>query len=109
MVGVTRKRERESDRIPPPPHVRLGLSFAHLDHRSSRPSILAISFSHPTQYLSIMAAVVAPTPAGHPFERVNLVHSRDWPSKDTTRSQDGHDKVRFFQDRLDTGARVLGG
>lgn len=56
-----------------------------------------------------MAAVVAPTPAGHPFEGVNLARSSDWPYKDTTRSQDGHDRVQFFQDGLDTGARVLGG
>lgn len=55
-----------------------------------------------------MAAVVAPTPAGHAFERVNLFHSRDWPYKDTTGSQDGRDKVPFFQDELDDGARVLG-
>jgi hypothetical protein len=56
-----------------------------------------------------MAAAVAPNPAGHPFERVNLIHSRNWPYKDTTRSQDGHDKEPFFQDGLDDGARVLGG
>ncbi len=56
-----------------------------------------------------MAAVLAPTPAGHPFERVNFVRSRDWPYKDATRSQDGHNKVRFFQDGLDDDARVLGG
>lgn len=56
-----------------------------------------------------MAAVVSPTPAGHPFERVNVVHSRDWSFQDTTRSQDGsHDKKRFIHDGLDDGARVLG-
>jgi hypothetical protein len=56
-----------------------------------------------------MAAVLAPTPAGHPFEGVNLSRSGDWPYKDNSRSQDGHDTVRIFQDGLDTGARVLGG
>lgn len=56
-----------------------------------------------------MAAVVSPTPAGHPFEQVNVVHSRDWSFQDTTRSQDGsHDKKRFINDGLDDGARVLG-
>lgn len=56
-----------------------------------------------------MATVVTPTPAGHAFERANLVHSRDWPYKDTMRSKSGHDRVPFFQDGLDDGARVLGG
>jgi hypothetical protein len=56
-----------------------------------------------------MATVVAPTPAGHAFEPVSLVYSRDWPYPDTTRSKGGHDRVPFFQHGLDDDARVLGG
>ena len=56
-----------------------------------------------------MAAVVAPTPAGHPFEGVNFGRSSDLPYQETTRSQYGHDRVQLFRDGLDTGARVLGG
>ncbi|CAI7570031.1 unnamed protein product [Penicillium manginii] len=53
-----------------------------------------------------MAAVVSPAPA-HTFERSNLTRSHTLPYKDTKRPQDGKDKVRFRQDQLDTGARVL--
>lgn len=55
-----------------------------------------------------MAAVLAPTPAGHPFEGGNIGRSGDWPYKDNSRSRDGHDTMRIFQDGLNTGARVLG-
>ncbi|CAI7676985.1 unnamed protein product [Penicillium pancosmium] len=54
-----------------------------------------------------MAAVVAPPPPAHTFERLNLVRTHTLPFKDTKRPPDGPEKVRFLPDGLDTGARVL--
>jgi hypothetical protein len=48
-----------------------------------------------------MAAVALPT-AG-----ISL-RSDDLPGEDTKRSPDDHNEVRFFQDGLNTGARILG-
>ena len=47
-------------------------------------------------------AAVALTTAGM------SIRSDDWAGEHTKRSPHGHNEVRFFQDGLNTGARILG-
>lgn len=53
-------------------------------------------------------AAVAPTTAGRSPERMVSIRSDDWLGEDTKRLSDDHDEVQFFQDGLNTGARILG-
>lgn len=51
---------------------------------------------------------VAPTTAGGSSERTGINRSDGWTGEDTKRPPDDHDEVQFFQDGLNTGARILG-
>ena len=53
-------------------------------------------------------ATVATTTARRPSEQMDMNRSDGWPAEDTKRSPDDHDEVQFFQDGLNTGARILG-
>lgn len=57
--------------------------------------------------LSIMAAVALAT-IGRPSERIDIIGSDDWPGEGTEQFSDDNDEERFFQDGLNTGARIQG-
>ncbi|KAJ5771840.1 CAZyme family GT1 [Penicillium odoratum] len=52
-------------------------------------------------------AAVALNNAGRSSELMNAHRSDDWPSDSTKGSPDDHDEVKFLQDGLSTGARIL--
>ena len=53
-------------------------------------------------------ASVAPATTEQSSQQNDLIQSDNWPGEETKRLPDDHDEVRFFQDRLNTGARILG-
>lgn len=54
-----------------------------------------------------MAAVALAT-IGRPSERIDIIGSDDWPGEGTEQFSDDNDEERFFQDGLNTGARIQG-
>lgn len=57
--------------------------------------------------LSILTAGAPPT-IGKASERSEFISSDGWPEEGMERLSDDKNEVRFFEDGLNTGARILG-
>lgn len=53
-------------------------------------------------------AAVAPNTAEISSERMGIIRSDDLPGEGTKLPPEDHHEVQFFQEGLDTGARILG-